>query len=1442
MVYEPRRERSSDYQSGSSSLSARQPSTDYADYSGQRTASYHDTSLPPIDLTPPPLLDSVESVDSDTLAQLADKMGLNYIYLGSDLSDVAVVDGFESTERIPELMNNLSALSGLVNEEMGKMLVSIQRGQTYGWVEGEINNLHSFISQLEDLSEGNSETKESDFFFDLDFQETHQPASYWIEPGLTLASSSQSQTKQSETDSQEPSEAIVVTSPTDIAVPGTTINYEVAESVKGENLSYQWKIINDLTQIAEEEKTGFFGSRKYPERQNLGTEYQGELEAQWDFPGRHTIELRIHKAGKLQSVHYYRQEVQNTELQAQNAFKENTPPPMQSDVYITWLNMQKELAISQGVEDKQLQQLDEAIENATELLGVSQENPTGSAIPISATLIPTAEPIAAPLQLYLKQLGQGNWAIVDLTNPDPGEARTYEGRVKTTGRGAERIAPDKIPAMAITRAWVNFVRNNPHPAGEMVAQFPEHLMGSMKTTKQGHSDGESTLGKVRNWFGGIGLVTGLGGLALTVATGGVGTVAVGLFIAASASSAIAGGSNIADRVEHGNFEWDGETALDLVDIAGGLAGGTTAILSIGSKAANVTKLRNAMLIGESIETGTDVTGGLILGAQYLGAVEEIKQNPDLSPQQKQEEIQKILVAAAAVGGLMVLGTAGWRGSRNADVDVEVDAPNRANDTVNNSAETVAAAPTTTSEVEVDSSTAPQQQTEPTTTPTLSNSTPDTSSLINALPEDLRSVVSITADNSLQGSTVRVYYQPEIQIRVGTNATPADIQLHVPTVRTLQRYSGLTGKVRALIERITNWIRRNGEPPFGSVAWEAKLELEKLPAIIQAKQAQLASGEIDAATRTQLETDIADLESQIAYHTRNLDEMDTDPGRGFIAAEIRLDSDRLLSRLEAHTTNIERQLRQLPPSDEVNSLLQQLREIQTTNTELSLAQQNGTYSHRALQLGKKLLVEKFDALNAEVIRVSSTGLSTNTTGLGADGFSQYKQWQQELVDTEELISLDPQFQEQYAPQLRQQQLDWLQTSEDTRSNSDGWYTLIKELSRPDLADIRKQVAPILIQRKNARIEEITAQLKTLNSNITKVNYNLKQVSGGGYNAIRDKRVRELKEELKDLTAQRKLLNDEQVTLKEEITRVEQLKTKITPNPDTQRFADDVTPDDVWLRLKQNHDSGSESSSNKFAGVLIGEGIVSSEGEIIAYLGSINPGGQTLGKVRQQLKEHFRPQLLSLIDAQPTAELKYQKMRSIAENLDVREQGEFSEYWYQIEVASDRGVPNSTQVTLDKTQAVEEYGIELNTQKNRRFDEVYGDENSAIIREHKHIKGKLQGDQLEQYQDNLKIVQHNQRIGDKEAQGVGLSNSKEDNPVILEKDDKKFRPNKLVYTFATPEGVKANVKFMDTQLRNPDNRRILSFEIINSRGEIKTIKNKNIKDLEEPALSHWLDSKN
>lgn len=155
---------------------------------------------------------------------------------------------------------------------------------------------------------------------------------------------------------------------------------------------------------------------------------------------------------------------------------------------------------------------------------------------------------------------------------------------------------------------------------------------------------------------------------------------------------------------------------------------------------------------------------------------------------------------------------------------------------------------------------------------------------DSLPKDVRAKVPIEVNPDLGPRTVRVHYEGGVRIEVGPNATAADIQLHVKTTRTQLRYQGALKRVFELLDRFDAWMGKHGDPPRGTRAWEARHEIQKLPDIIQERQAALARPDLDPAERAYLERDVLGLLLQLAEHQRAFKEMDLSPGKGFIAAE------------------------------------------------------------------------------------------------------------------------------------------------------------------------------------------------------------------------------------------------------------------------------------------------------------------------------------------------------------------------------------------------------------------------------------------------------------------------------------------------------------------------------------------------------------------------------
>jgi hypothetical protein len=163
------------------------------------------------------------------------------------------------------------------------------------------------------------------------------------------------------------------------------------------------------------------------------------------------------------------------------------------------------------------------------------------------------------------------------------------------------------------------------------------------------------------------------------------------------------------------------------------------------------------------------------------------------------------------------------------------------------------------------------------------------SLSKALPKSAR--VPVEVNPKLEGNTVQVHYSldkkgrvSDVHIQAGPRATPRDIELHARTVKSMKRYSGMSFHAQKLKDRLSGWVKRNGVPPVGSKAWEAKLEVEKLPHIISDRTERLAKGDLTPKEREKLEREVTHLEHQLEGHQKDFKVMDKDPGKGFVAAD------------------------------------------------------------------------------------------------------------------------------------------------------------------------------------------------------------------------------------------------------------------------------------------------------------------------------------------------------------------------------------------------------------------------------------------------------------------------------------------------------------------------------------------------------------------------------
>lgn len=175
----------------------------------------------------------------------------------------------------------------------------------------------------------------------------------------------------------------------------------------------------------------------------------------------------------------------------------------------------------------------------------------------------------------------------------------------------------------------------------------------------------------------------------------------------------------------------------------------------------------------------------------------------------------------------------------------------------------------------------------------------------ALPRDLRNRVPVHVNPKLEGGTVQVHYESNeglilgVWIEVGPHARAVDIHHHVETARSMRKLQGTSGRVRRLLAEMRLWRRRNPRAGPGTLAWEAQLEVEKLPRIIEerARALRLAT---DPQERARISFEIELLRMQVEVHTATVHGMVRDPGVGYVAAEM------------PDAATVEARLSELPP--------------------------------------------------------------------------------------------------------------------------------------------------------------------------------------------------------------------------------------------------------------------------------------------------------------------------------------------------------------------------------------------------------------------------------------------------------------------------------------------------------------------------------------------------
>ncbi|MBO9564973.1 MAG: DUF4157 domain-containing protein [Niastella sp.] len=141
---------------------------------------------------------------------------------------------------------------------------------------------------------------------------------------------------------------------------------------------------------------------------------------------------------------------------------------------------------------------------------------------------------------------------------------------------------------------------------------------------------------------------------------------------------------------------------------------------------------------------------------------------------------------------------------------------------------------------------------------------------------------------LKGNEARArYHDNMLVLEVGPNVTPQIVEGHLKTLATLQKYEGVIGNVRKLIDYVNFIVTGKGAGKYGSEHFVATNEISKLQDMItalRALQSRMEAGLTEAANNPdpeKINNDIAEYEKQIAEHSQKLGSLK--PARDFSIA-------------------------------------------------------------------------------------------------------------------------------------------------------------------------------------------------------------------------------------------------------------------------------------------------------------------------------------------------------------------------------------------------------------------------------------------------------------------------------------------------------------------------------------------------------------------------------
>ncbi|QDB79400.1 DUF4157 domain-containing protein [Georgenia wutianyii] len=391
-------------------------------------------------------------------------------------------------------------------------------------------------------------------------------------------------------------------------------------------------------------------------------------------------------------------------------------------------------------------------------------------------------------------------------------------------------------------------------------------------------------------------------IAALVAAPFTGGASLALMVPIGMVGAVPAAYRLADQASADTLRFDDlSTWLDVVDVLSSFAGPIGKVVSRGTRSGSAA-LRVVGATGRGIAivgAGADHLGLILVNIHTLAEIRAVMNGPG-SDSEKRAAIMMLLGGALQANGMAAgshligraeqlrrsaqpgvpEGPAVGEGTRTV-TDGDVPRPGPEADSPRTTSE--AAASPTGAEPPGPRGDADVDRRPP--------SAPDPS-LASLLPPGVADGIGFRREQAGESNSVRVHFETDafglvrsIDVVAGARATAADVRAHAGTIAQLRRYQGFVGLVRITFDRVAAVLGgTRGQPHPDSLAFEALLELHKLPEVIRLRMGELAAAVSTGSPHARdIEADIANLQGQVDFYFDLFQNGYDQPRRGYVAA-------------------------------------------------------------------------------------------------------------------------------------------------------------------------------------------------------------------------------------------------------------------------------------------------------------------------------------------------------------------------------------------------------------------------------------------------------------------------------------------------------------------------------------------------------------------------------